>query len=358
MSNVAQSQPNRELDLAGRFDLDDELGDFGRVVPPRKEGRISAHREAYALRQLLLAWDQIGQLERPLHVQSEPDLFPDFRLEWSIAGREKLGIEVVEATKADTQIWLNDTEDEEFALLPSDDGYVPHVHSQHVAEVIRTAISKKSEKYGERGVGYPVDLLVYENENADMGELDAIVSLVTHDSELAIAAQKVFARVHLILGPIVVIDAFGQPRNVDLKANYAHDFFAWTAEQADRLRSAAPGGIDASHIAEEIESMGKSDRRALRAQIKRLLVHLLKWKFQPTHRGASWAASIANARFELESIAADSPSLAKHAEGFVEEIYSQAAREAAGEMGIDIDQLPADCPFTFDEIRDDEFLPE
>lgn len=357
MSSVAQPPPVRELELSGRFDLDDELGDFGRAVPARKAGRTAAHREAYSLRRLLLAWEQIGQLQRPLHIQREPDLFPDFKLQWNGDGRKELGVEVVEATEAETQAWLTKTRNEEAALLPGD-GFVPNAQSQHVADVLRRAIAKKSEQYGGRGLGYPVDLLVYENENSDMGDPDVIIAKVTHDAELAAAARKVFAKVHIVVGSIVAIDAFGQPRIVDLKANYAHDFFAWTAEQADRLRSAAPSGVDSPHIAEEIESMGKSDKRALRAQLKRLLVHLLKWKFQPTHRGASWTSSISNARFELEGIAADSPSLAKQVPTFVSEIYSQAAREAAGEMGVDVGQLPAECPFTLDQIHDDEFLPE
>ena len=83
---------------------------------------------------------------------------------------------------------------------------------------------------------------------------------------------------------------------------YEEDFFAWTIEQARLLRAGDLSAVDAANIAEEIESMGRSDRRELQSRLVVLIMHLLKWRFQPSARSTSWSATIEEQRLQIENI--------------------------------------------------------
>jgi hypothetical protein len=73
---------------------------------------------------------------------------------------------------------------------------------------------------------------------------------------------------------------------------YEQDFFEWTVQNAQLLRAGRLEEADLEHIAEEIEDMGRSERRELESRLSVLLSHLLKWRFQPSRRGRSWQATI------------------------------------------------------------------
>src|SRR5580698_7276634 len=90
---------------------------------------------------------------------------------------------------------------------------------------------------------------------------------------------------------------------------YDQDFFAWAQEQAELLRAGRLSEADIGHIAEEIESMGRAEKRELVNRLIVLLHHLLKWQFQPDRRGASWEATILVQRHALERHLEDNPSL-------------------------------------------------
>jgi lysyl-tRNA synthetase class I len=83
-----------------------------------------------------------------------------------------------------------------------------------------------------------------------------------------------------------------------------------------------------------IESMGRSERRAVKSQLIRLMSHVIKWKCQPEKRSASWTTTIRNARMEIEDSQAEYPSLNRT---FIESIWDQglkiAIRNAEDEMG-------------------------
>ena len=139
---------------------------------------------------------------------------------------------------------------------------------------------------------------------------------------------------------------------------YEQDFYAWANEQANLLRTGQLAAADIEHIAEEIESMGKTEKRELVSRLTVLLLHLLKWHFQPTYRGASWRLSIANTRDQLVDHLADNPSLkAKMAEA-IASAYRYARRDAARETTLDVATFPTDCPWTFDQILDADFWPD
>ena len=88
-----------------------------------------------------------------------------------------------------------------------------------------------------------------------------------------------------------------------------HDFYAWSSQQAALLRAGHVAEADLEHIAEEIESMGRAERRELVSRLTILLLHLLKWQFQPLLKAASWRATIRVQRRDLRKHMEDNPSL-------------------------------------------------
>jgi len=145
------------------------------------------------------------------------------------------------------------------------------------------------------------------------------------------------------------------PRNT---TGYEEDFYAWTIEQAKLLRSGKLSKIDALNVAEEIESVGRRDRRELGDRLENLIVELLKWRAQPGSRCGNWRSVILQQRFEIGQIVEDSPSLRQFAADYLAEVYSDARERVIETMGLLQPDFPADCPFTPDQILAEDFLPQ
>ena len=145
------------------------------------------------------------------------------------------------------------------------------------------------------------------------------------------------------------------PRN---SVAYDDDFFAWTMEQARLLREGALSDIDTLNLAEEIESMGKNNRRELGSRLVVLLMHLLKWRYQPNRRSPSWATTVRDQRDEIEALLADSPSLRLVVQDTLSSVYARARRKAISETGLRDSAFPAKCPFTAEQVLAEDFLPE
>lgn len=144
------------------------------------------------------------------------------------------------------------------------------------------------------------------------------------------------------------------------KDAYDTDFYAWANEQAALLRSGRLAEADIAHIAEEIESMGRAEKRELVSRLTVLLMHLLKWRHQPGLRvrnGRSWRLTIQEQRKEVLNHISDNPSLKSRTEEAMAAAYDVAVLKAARETGLDPDALPAACPWTFDKATAD-FWPE
>jgi hypothetical protein len=139
---------------------------------------------------------------------------------------------------------------------------------------------------------------------------------------------------------------------------YDQDFHAWANEQVGLLRAGRLSEADIEHIAEEIESLGKSEKRELVSRLRVLLLHLLEWRFQPSRRGASWEGSIINTRDELDDHLRDNPSLKSQVTDTLEVAYRQAVVDAVTETILKKTIFPQTCPWTFDEIMDPTFYPE
>lgn len=139
---------------------------------------------------------------------------------------------------------------------------------------------------------------------------------------------------------------------------YEQDFYAWANEQAALLRSGKLSAADIEHIAEEIESMGKTEKRELISRLKVLLMHLLKWQFQPVARSVSWQLTIKEQRREVARHLADNPSLKARLSETMADAYGDAIIAAARETSLPEDAFPAECPWSFEQIMDAGFWPD
>lgn len=136
------------------------------------------------------------------------------------------------------------------------------------------------------------------------------------------------------------------------------DYARWCAEQGALLREGRLSDLDRDNLAEEIESLGRSDRREIESRLKVLLVHLLKWYFQPEQRAGSWKSTIFEQRSRIARIVKESPSLRSHPRQALADEYAIARLEAAGETRLDETVFPEDCPFSIQQVLDAQFFPE
>jgi len=139
---------------------------------------------------------------------------------------------------------------------------------------------------------------------------------------------------------------------------YETDFYGWIQSQAGVLRSGNFASLDLENLIEEIESMGKSQHRALESRLEVLAMHLLKWQFQPERRGTSWELTIEDQRDRIAKLLKENPSLKSRVQEAFEEVYRFAVREAARETEIKKSTFPALCPWTFEQAMDPDFWPE
>jgi hypothetical protein len=140
--------------------------------------------------------------------------------------------------------------------------------------------------------------------------------------------------------------------------HYEKDFYAWTQEQANLIRQGKFNEIDTLHIIDEIESMGRSEKRALKSRLAVLLMHLLKWQYQPTFRGVSWTITIRNQRWEIAELLEDNPSLQHWVADTMLDAYKQARLNAQTETALRLDVFPEECPWTVEQVISNEFFPE
>ena len=143
------------------------------------------------------------------------------------------------------------------------------------------------------------------------------------------------------------------------KPTYEADFVRWLDYQAELLRAGRVGELDLENLAEEIESIARSDKREIYNRLTVLLAHLLKIQFQPDKRTRSWLLTVREQRRQLRLVFADSPSLAKiYAPGAFSDIYQDARQDAAEETGLALTAFPESCPYTLEQTLDEDFLPE
>jgi len=139
---------------------------------------------------------------------------------------------------------------------------------------------------------------------------------------------------------------------------YETDFYGWTQSQVEAMRAGNLVGLDLDHLIEEVESMGKSEKRELESRLEVLLTHLLKWQYQPNFRGKSWQLTVKEQRKRIAYHLEENPSLKARMPTACEKLYAFAVMKAVKETGMDESVFPAQCPWTFDQAVDENFWPE
>ncbi len=139
---------------------------------------------------------------------------------------------------------------------------------------------------------------------------------------------------------------------------YSTDFSTWISQTAQLLRERRWHDIDVANLIDEVEDLGKSERRAIDSQLTRLLLHLLKWQYQPQRRSDSWLDSITDARTQIDLAIKDSPSLKGYPAEQLEESYRRARLQAAIQTKLEIAVFPQTCQYSLDLVVADDWLPE
>lgn len=338
MSNAARW--TREFSTPSSFS--DDLGALGTWVGPRTGNakRTLEQKEDYVLRRVLVALNCQKKLSFPFTVCASNQMpkQPDFTIR-SASGT--WGLEVAEAGSESHQEQLTVWEKH-----PDSNTTSFHLESLDSARnEIRSSIKKKIAKYDSgwyRGVTH-CDLAVYDNTNSFSFDRRAMSDI--NDQCL----QGRFREVFFIQsnGRQVYRDVLSDhPEFIDIASDYNIDFAEWIGVQVARLRQGQTDRLDVEQLIEELSALAKKQRRALGSQLQVLLLHLLKWQFQPALSSSSWEISINNARNEIEDLLTDSPSLAAElSEIEIPKAYQRARKNAAAETGLSMDSFPEECPF-------------
>lgn len=138
---------------------------------------------------------------------------------------------------------------------------------------------------------------------------------------------------------------------------YETDYAQWCAEQGALLREGRLSELDRENLAEEIESLGRSDKREIRSRLGTLLLHLLKWQFQPEKRKAGWLMTIREQRYQIENLLDESPSLKAYPGQQLGREFRMARLKAADETGLAERDFPVDCPYSIGDILDHNYFP-
>lgn len=138
---------------------------------------------------------------------------------------------------------------------------------------------------------------------------------------------------------------------------YDKDFYKWAMEQAHFIKTKAFDKLDIEHLFEEVESMGASEVRELESRLEILLMHLLKWKYQPNLQSNSWKYTIKEQRLRIAQRIKKMPSLKSKLGDIFIESYEPSILSAVKETGLDESIFPESCEWSLEQILDNEFYP-
>jgi hypothetical protein len=140
--------------------------------------------------------------------------------------------------------------------------------------------------------------------------------------------------------------------------DYETDFYGWTQAQAAALRAKDLARLDIEHIAEEVEDLGRAVRKGISSQLERLLLHLLKWRYDPaTDPRRLWRLTIRHARQAIADDLAENRTLHSYPAQRLGLAYRRARLDAADDTGLPLATFPDGCPWTIDQVLDEDFWP-
>ncbi len=138
---------------------------------------------------------------------------------------------------------------------------------------------------------------------------------------------------------------------------YEDDFLVWIVHQAELLRANKFDQLDITNLIEELTAIAGSQRRELQSRLDILIAHLLKCRYQPSHKSGSWLGTLRVQRSEIGRLIEQSPSLDQYIVPYAAKVYSTSLGLAADETGLPASQFPADNPFQRNELLDPDFVP-
>ena len=152
-------------------------------------------------------------------------------------------------------------------------------------------------------------------------------------------------------------------KNISLEAMsaalYEQDFYLWTQATAQVLKNHQWEELDLQNLIEEVESMGRAEKNALKSNLIVVLLHLLKYAYQPERRSDSWTNSVTEHRIRIEVEIESNPSLKPYIQEVYDSCYAKARRLAANdETNLPLVAFPIESPWTSEQSLDSTFLPE
>ncbi|NCJ07136.1 DUF29 family protein [Synechococcales cyanobacterium C] len=144
---------------------------------------------------------------------------------------------------------------------------------------------------------------------------------------------------------------------VNLPQLYESDFVRWVETTMAQLLTQDYAQVDWTNLIEELEDMTRRERKSLKSNLIVVLLHLLKWQYQPQFRGGSWRGSMREHRRRINEDLQDSPSLVPFFETVFAECYTQARAQAADETELPLGTFPIQCPYTPEQVLNPDYLP-
>jgi hypothetical protein len=155
---------------------------------------------------------------------------------------------------------------------------------------------------------------------------------------------------------------------MNLKTEYEQDFQQWIEHHITLLKEGRFNEIDAEHLIEELEDMGKSNVHELESRLIILIAYLLKWHIQlpimktqmvyEDYDGKSWRKTIIEQRAQIIYLFKKVPSLKSKNQNAINNTYSEAVTLAVDETGLPESLFPIECPYTVEQLLDKSFYPE
>ena len=139
---------------------------------------------------------------------------------------------------------------------------------------------------------------------------------------------------------------------------YDRDYYLWLQHTIELIKEGKFDEVDTVNLIEEIKDMGRSEQRSIESNLVVVLLHLLKYKYQPHKRTNSWKSSIREHRRRISKAFKASPSLKNYFESVFDECYQDSREQAADETGFALSTFPSECPFSISQVLNSNYLPE
>jgi Domain of unknown function DUF29 len=145
----------------------------------------------------------------------------------------------------------------------------------------------------------------------------------------------------------------------DKRSLYERDYYSWALHQARALKEHRLEDLDWENLSDEVEGLANTERRELRSRLEVLLEHLLKWQFQANRRSRSWKTTVALQRLKIREHLDENPGLKPYVAEVLAQAYKAARLDVSGRFLRRTDPQPPDsCPWTFEQVTDEQFWPE